>query len=147
MDDAWRFNIFNVRKTWIEKMNIGAKPRLVRLEKAFCGAPAGSKMLVATSGIVRDYMKSIKKGKTQTVLQMRIDLAKKYRARITCPTSSGIFVRIASEAALEELAQGKSLTRITPFWRLVDPDSPAASKISCGAEFIRQQRAAESKKG
>ena len=126
-------------------MKPGAKPKIVSLEKPYCGAAAGSKMLVATPEIVRDYMKAIPKGKTQTIPQMRADLAKRYRANVTCPTSSGIFVRIASEAALEEMARGKSITRVAPFWRLVDPDSPAAKKISCGADFIRAQRNAERK--
>jgi hypothetical protein len=77
-----------MRKTWQEKMNPGAKPKRVRLEKKFMGAPAGSRMLVATPEIVRDYIKSVPKGKTKTVKQLREDLAKRYKADIACPTSS-----------------------------------------------------------
>ena len=62
-----------MRKTWQEKMNIGSKPKLIRLPKAYMGAPAGAKMLVATPQIVRDYMKAIPRGKTRTVKEMRED--------------------------------------------------------------------------
>ena len=127
-------------------MNVGAKPKLVRLEKQFMGAPAGAKMLVATPEIVRDYIKAIPKGQTRSVQEMRADLAMRHRARVACPTSSGIFVRIVAEAALEDMTDGKPIEKITPFWRLVDPASPAASKISCGPRFIVERRAAEAKK-
>lgn len=100
-------------------------------------------MLVLTPEIVRDYMLRIPKGETRTVKQMREDLAKSFKADVTCPTSSGIFVRIASESALEEIHEGAPIGKIAPFWRLVDPESPVAAKISCGPEFIRERREAE----
>ena len=134
------------RKSWQEKMNFGAKPKVVRLEKNYAGSAAGTKMLVATPEIVRDYIRAIPRGKTRTVREMREDLARAHRAQTACPTSSGIFVRIVSEAALDELREGRPINKITPFWRVVDPESPAGSKISCGADFIREQRNAESRK-
>lgn len=122
---------------------MGAKPKLVRLEKKYCGAPVGAKMLVATPEIVRDYIVAIPKGKTRTMSQMREDLAKTYRADVTCPTSTGIFVRINAEVALDELRAKRPITKVTPFWRVIDPASPAAQKVSCGADFIQRQRDAE----
>jgi hypothetical protein len=130
-------------KTWREKMNPGAEPKVVLLTKRFMSVPAGSRMLVATPEIVRDYMVRIPKGQTRTTKEMREELAKAYKAEVTCPTSSGIFVRISSEAALEDLKDGKPLAKITPFWRLVDPDSQTAGKLSCGPDFIRERRKAE----
>ena len=130
-------------KTWREKMNPGAAPKVVVLPKRFMSVPAGSRMLVATPEIVRDYMIRIPNGQTRTPKDMREELARSFGAEVTCPTSSGIFIRISSEAALEDLKEGKSLTRITPFWRLVDPDSQTAGKLSCGPEFIRERRQAE----
>ena len=99
---------------------------------------------MATPEIVRDYIAAIPKGQTRSVKQMREELAKNHRASVTCPTSSGIFVRIVSESALADLQEGKSLKKITPFWRLVDPDSPAAHKISCGPDFILDRLREES---
>ena len=97
----------------------------------------------ATPEIVRDYIVAIPKCKTRTMSQMREDLAKTYRADVTCPTSTGIFVRINAEVALDELRAKRPITKVTPFWRVIDPASPAAQKVSCGADFIQRQRDAE----
>jgi hypothetical protein len=35
------------------------------------------------------------------------------------------------------------LTEITPFWRVIEPNSPLSKKLSFGQEFILQQRKAE----
>lgn len=126
-------------------MNPGAKPKIVVLWRKYMGAKKGAQMLVATPEIVRDYIKAIPKGETRTVPEMRQDLAKTHKTAITCPTSSGMFVRINAEAALEDLKDGKPIGKVTPFWRLVDPASPAGQKISCGPAFIEERRKAESK--
>jgi hypothetical protein len=54
-----------------------------------------------------------------------------------------IFVRIVAEAALDEMKEGKPVSKITPFWRVVDPESPAAQKLSCGTKFIVERRKSE----
>jgi hypothetical protein len=46
---------------------------------------------------------------------MRDDLAANAGADVTCPTSTGIFVGIVAEAALEQIATGKSASEVTPF--------------------------------
>ena len=56
--------------------------------------------------------------------------------------TTGIFLRMAAEYALQEMSQGKD--EVMPFWRVVDPKSPLAKKLPCGPEFIVSQRAAES---
>ncbi len=130
-------------KTWREKLNPGAEAKVVVLSKRFMSVAAGSRMLVATPEIVDDYMMKIPHGQIRTPKEMREELAKIYKAEVTCPTSSGIFIRISAEAALEDLKEGKPLAKITPFWRLVDPDSQTAGKLSCGPDFIRERRKAE----
>ena len=132
-------------KTWQEKMKPGAKPKVVKLDKPYAGVPSGAKLLIATPEIVRDYISAIPKGKTRTPQDMRQDLAKAHKADATCPTSSGIFIRINAEAALEEVQKGKALSKVTPFWRIIDPESPAAQKISCGQKFIEERRREEAK--
>ena len=51
--------------------------------------------------------------------------------------------RIAAEAALEEIAQGKSVADVTPFWRVIDEKSPVAKRLPCGPEFIELRRQLE----
>ena len=88
-------------------------------------------------------LRRIARGKIKTVLQLRQELAKKHKADGTCPLTTGIFLRIASEAALEEIGNGKAPDDVTPFWRVVDPGSKLAKKLSCGDDFIQSMRTAE----
>lgn len=131
------------KKTWTEKMNPEAMPKVEKTDKDFADIPAGSRMLIATPAIVAEYIKHIPKGKTGTLQQMRKDLAAEYHADYTCPVTSGIFLRIASEAAYEEYQQGKPISKITPFWRMIDMKSPAAKKLTFGTEFLLEQRKKE----
>jgi len=130
------------KKTWNEKLATGT-PKVEQVEKAFAGLKPGQRMLVASPMVVRDYIAAIPRGETRSIVQMREDLARAHAAEVTCPLTTGIFVRIAAEAALEDLARGKKLHEITPFWRAVDEKSPIAKKLSCGPDFITIQRRVE----
>ncbi len=90
------------------------------LQKSFADIEAGEKMLIPTPQIVDAYIRTIPQGKETTMAQMRKDLAAEYHADKTCPLTSGIFLRIVAEAAHEELAQGKPISKIAPYWRIMD---------------------------
>ncbi|MBC7925777.1 MAG: hypothetical protein H7039_08975 [Bryobacteraceae bacterium] len=104
------------RKTWKEKLDIGRGPKLVRLEKPFAGLKPGTVLLVPNPVVVKEYIDAIPDGQTITVEQMRRDLAFQHGAEATCPTSTGIFLRIIREAAAEDEAAGLPAT---PVHRLV----------------------------
>ena len=74
---------------------------------------------------------------------MRDDLAKVYQADKTCPVTTGIFLRIVSEASYEEYDNGIDLNAITPFWRMVNPNSKLAEKLACGIDFITERQTIE----
>jgi hypothetical protein len=131
------------RKTWTEKLNPGREPKVVKLEQDFAGIPAGSHLLVATPRVVERYIKQIPKGTSVSPQTLRRDLASEYKADATCPISTGIFLRIVAEAAYEQHQAGKSLKEIAPFWRVIDEKSPAAKRLTCGAEFVKTQRTKE----
>ncbi len=133
------------RKTWVEKMKGGGTgaPHVVTLPKPYCGAPAGGKMFIASPVLVDGYMRAVPRGETRTIEGMRRDLAKAHGADVTCPTSTSIFARIAAEAALEAMAAGASAESVAPFWRVVEPESPLAGRLSCGLEVLRRLRAQE----
>ena len=130
-------------KTWQEKMHNGKEAVVEKLDKDFANIPAGAKMLIATPLIVDEYIKHIPEGHAGTLQQMRTDLAAEYNAGYTCPLTSGIFLRIVAEAAYEQYLEGKPLSKITPFWRMIDSKSPTAKKLSFGIDFIKQQRKKE----
>lgn len=75
--------------------------------------------------------------------QLCEDLAEAHRADFICPLAAGIFLRIAAELAWEQHQNGKPLSKITPFCRVVDLKSPMVKKLACGADFIVKQRKSE----
>jgi hypothetical protein len=131
------------RKTWIEKRDLAKEAEVKRLTTDFADMKAGEKMLIATPSIVADYIQHITAGKEGTLAQMRKDLAAEYHADKTCPVTSGIFLRIVAEAAYEEYQKGKAISKITPFWRMMNEQSPAAKKLTFGTNFLLSQRKKE----
>lgn len=130
-------------KTWDEKLKGGQPAHVSAMTKAMWGLDKGDKLFIATPVMVRDYMTKIRKGSSRTIERMRDEFAKAHKADGTCPMTSSIFVRIAAEAALEEMDAGKPAEKITPFWRLIDEKSPVAKKLSCGPAFVAKMRRAE----
>lgn len=125
-------------KTWEEKMNHPAEPELKPLAKGFQGFQPGDKVLIPTPRLIEDYINQIQPGETKTVVEMRQDLASQHGADLTCPLTTGIFLRILSEASLDPETSVDS-----PFWRVLDPISPLAKKLPCGPDWIAAKRAAE----
>lgn len=130
-------------KSWTEKFAHPPKPSVTKLGKPYAGHDAGEKMLIATPAVVAAYVSAVPRGESRSMPQMREDLAAAHRADFTCPLTAGIFLRIAAELAWEQHQAGKALSKITPFWRVVDLKSPMAKKLACGSEFIARQRNAE----
>lgn len=130
-------------KSWAEKFSVRTRPEIEITSKPFAGIPAGSRLLISTPADIAEAVRAIPRGKFQSLSDFRNELAKRNDADATCPLTASIFLRIVSELALEELAAGREIADITPFWRVVDPKSPLAQKLSCGAEGVARLRALE----
>lgn len=76
-------------------------------------------------------------------LNVNKDLAADFHADNSCPLSTEIFVRIAAEAAFEQFTSGKKQEEITPFWRVIQPESKMASKLTFDEDFLKKQIKAE----
>ena len=135
------FIILAFMKSWKEKLNIDRSFVVKRLDKNFSDIKVGENMLIATPKIIDEYIKQIPKGIDINIKTLRNDLALTYNADTTCPVTTGIFLRIVSEAAYEDLLNGEK--NITPFWRVVDHESKTASKLACGINFIKKRRSEE----
>jgi hypothetical protein len=131
-------------KTWTDKVNDPTKEfQVKKLDKDFADMPAGAKMLIATPKIIDEYVRHIPKGKSGSLATMRKDLANEYGADYTCPVTSGIFLRIVSEAAHEQIEKRTPISKVAPFWRVVDEKPTLNKKLSFGAEFVVKQRKKE----
>ena len=103
--------------------------------------PAGIIMLIPTPKIVDRHVNQIPIGNFKQVKELRKEMANDYSANMSCPMVTGISLRIISEASYEEFGIG--IDTITPFWRIVDPKSKLASKLTCGIDFILENQKRE----
>jgi len=89
-------------------------------------------MLIPRPLDVDGLIRRIPRGKLATVEQIRGRLAADFHADFTCPLTAGIFIRIAAEAAEEDLSRGER--EITPYWRVIKADGSLNQKLPGGTE-------------
>lgn len=130
-------------KSWIEKRDCKRIPQVKVLDKPFAGMKQGCRMLISSPLEIDAFIRAIPPGQCITPAQMRAQLAEKHEANATCPLTTGIFLRIVSEAALEEHANGKGMDEITPFWRIAIEGTATATKISIREEELQLLRKRE----
>jgi hypothetical protein len=126
-------------KSWLERLYEKKEPKVKKIEKHFADIPAGSTMFIATPHLIEQYIREIGFGKRIHTRTLRKDLALEHNADYTCPVTTGIFLRIVAEANYEKLQQGIHVNDITPFWRVIEPNSQLAQKLTFGQEFIITQ--------
>lgn len=131
------------KKTAREKLATKKEIKKVVMDKAWGGIPVGGTMLVATPLMVDAYIRNIPHGQTQTIPEMRDALAAEQSCAGTCPMSTSIFVRMVAEAALEDLADGKLVSEVAPFWRMITSRDKMAGKLNVDPAWIDEQRALE----
>jgi hypothetical protein len=131
------------RLTWQQKLQTPQAGKLAVLEKSFAGLDPGKLLWISTPAEISAYIQNIPIGQTRSVAALREDLAHRHGADATCPLTTGIFLRIVAEATWEQMNAGLDPDQAVPFWRVVDPASPLAKKLSCGPAFAEKMRAAE----
>ena len=130
-------------KTWLEKFNSDKPPVVKTIDKKFADLPEGTKMFIATPKLVDEYVNHSSFVNEVDLKTMRLDLAIEHQAENSCPVTSSIFLRIAAEVAIEKLNNGQNINEVTPFWRVINPKMPISKKLSCGIDFIKNQRKIE----
>lgn len=130
-------------KSWTEKLNAPAEPVIKPAPISIAGMRAGQVMLVPTPQMIADFMSVIPRGQTVDTKAMRRDLATIHNAEVTCPIYTGYHLRTVAEAALEAYAAGMPVEAITPFWRVLDEQSPTTGRLPNGPAFVAARRAAE----
>ncbi len=90
-------------------------------------------MLISSPEKVANYIKSIPKGKSKTLKEMRLDLAIQEGADSSCPVTTGIFLRQAIEKHGSQI----------PYWRVIDDCHPVVKKLNLNPERIKKLRVLE----
>lgn len=90
------------------------------------------RMLIPRPLDVDAIMRKVPKGKLITSSQLRERLAKDAKVAAACPLTTGIFMRVAAEAAEEDRKAGKK--RVTPYWRTIKDNGQLNEKYPGGAK-------------
>jgi hypothetical protein len=94
-------------------------------------------MLIPRPLDVDALIRKTRKGKLVTVSEIRSRLARDNKVDVACPLTTGIFIRIAAEAAEEDLRNGKK--RVTPYWRVIRDDGSLNEKFPGGVKAQSQR--------
>lgn len=98
-------------------------------------------MLFPTPHLLAEEISSIPPGALLTVSELRLRLARRFGADLTCPLMTGIFYNLVAGAAEEQLAMGQP--PLAPYWRVVQDNGTLSSKTPLGpeqqAERLRQE--------
>jgi hypothetical protein len=141
---------FSSRTPWrqkLERPNVPL-PKIVRVPEKWRKRFGTGTMAIAHPLDVDALIRKVPRGKLVTQAQLRERLARRYGADHTCPLTTGIFVRIASEVAEEDRRAGKK--SIAPYWRVLRDDGSLNEKFPGGvgaqarrlrAEGFRLERA------
>ena len=123
---------FTSRTSWREKLEREDHSKIVQIPPRMVKRFGGGTMLIPKPLDVDALIRKTGKGSLITTSEIRGRLAMDNKADVTCPLTTGIFIRIAAEAAEEDLRNGKK--RITPYWRVVRDDGSLKEKFPGGVK-------------
>lgn len=127
----------SVRKSWQEKLREPkGLPKVVKLKDRARDKWGAASMVVPSPQEVEGLMRQVPAGKLTTVNEIRTVIARRHRAPIACPVTTGIFVWIVANAAAEMERQGRRT--VTPFWRTLKSDGSLNDKYPGGIARQRQ---------
>lgn len=130
------------RKTWREKLaDDKGLPKVGKIEGRLSQRWGTGTMVIPAPREVDAMIRTIRKGRTATINDLRNLLAKQHGVDVCCPITTGIFTWIAAHAAAEDEAEGRK--RITPWWRVLKSDGKLNPKFPGGVEEHRRRLVAE----
>lgn len=129
-------------KTWRQKLaESNNLPRIDEIMGTLRTRWGKGTMVIPAPKEVDALMKKVPKGKLTTIHQLRAALAKKHKATIGCPITTGIFAWLAANAAEEAAKEG--VTRITPYWRTLKTGGEINVKYPGGISKLKKKLEAE----
>lgn len=132
---------FTSKVPWRQKLERPQELKVVQIPERMQARFGIGTMLIPRPLDVDALMREIPKGRLATVTQLREELARRCKASVTCPLTTGIFVRIAAEAAEEDRRSGRK--SITPYWRILTPEGRLNAKFPGGVAGQKSKLMAE----
>lgn len=85
-------------------------------------------MYISSPKEIDTIIAKVPKGKlitTKTIAEM---LSKKHGTDFTCPMTTGIFSSMVAQKVEQELGEGKKMSEVTPYWRVIKADGQIYDK-------------------
>jgi alkylated DNA nucleotide flippase Atl1 len=124
-------------KSWQEKLADSKDlPKVVEINEKMSKRWGMGTCVIPAPKEVDEIMRKVPKGKLITINEVREKLAKKHRASIGCPMTTGIFAWVAAHAAVEATLEGKKNT--TPYWRTLKTGGSINEKYPGGVQDQRK---------
>ncbi|MEM4246557.1 MAG: MGMT family protein [Candidatus Bathyarchaeia archaeon] len=131
-----------LKKSWREKLaDDKGLPKIVKIEGKMRRSWGEGTCVIPAPREVDEIMRRVPRGRLITINQIREALAKKHKATIGCPITTGIFARIAAGAAEEEAREGR--VDVTPYWRTLKQGGVINEKYPGGVSAQRKLLEAE----
>jgi len=121
------------KTTWSEKLNDSkGLPKVEKITDKMSKKWGTGTVVIPAPIEVDEIMRKIPAGKLTTINDIRAALAKKHKATISCPMTTGIFAWVAAHAAEEQKQSDEK--DITPYWRTLKTGGVVNEKYPSGAE-------------
>ena len=121
------------KTTWSEKLNDSkGLPKVEKITDKMSKRWGTGTVVIPAPMEVDELMKKVPAGKLVTINEIRAALARKHKATIGCPMTTGIFAWIVAHAAEEREQSGDK--DITPYWRTLKAGGVLNEKYPGGAE-------------
>lgn len=119
------------KKSWCEKLEDSkGLPQVEEITEKMSKRWGTGTVVIPAPMEVNEIMRKVPEGKVITINEIRAVLARKHKATIGCPITTGIFAWIASHAAEEQRQKGEN--NITPYWRTLKSDGVINEKYPGG---------------
>ena len=133
------------RKSWFEKLHDSkGLPKIEKITEKMSKRWGTGTVVIAAPLEVDALMRQVPEGKLTTINEIRAALARKHKASIGCPMTTGIFAWVAAHAAEEQRKEG--VEDITPYWRTLKAGGVLNPKYPSGVEGLKKLLEAEGHK-
>lgn len=123
------------KTSWTEKLHDSRDlPKVSTINEKMSKRWGTGTVVIPAPIEVDELMRRVPEGKLVTINILREALAKKHKATIGCPMTTGIFAWVAANAAEEQKQKGAE--DITPYWRTLKTGGVLNPKYPGGVEGL-----------
>jgi len=121
------------RKSWSEKLKDSkGLPKVEKITDKMSKRWGTGTVVIPAPMEVDEMMRRVPEGKLITINEIRAALAKRHKATIGCPITTGIFAWVAANASEEQRQNGEK--DVLPYWRTLKTGGVINEKYPGGVE-------------